>query len=176
MMPTSQLITLAILILMFAVLVSEKLPTWLVLIGTLTLAMTLKLAPASALLKGFSNTGVITVAALYPVAAGVYATGAISLFSERHGIAFDAGTSKGEAVITSDPEFLLGAARLRVASGNKQRAGSPGTENRYLASLPERHRRVETAPSIPGSRYRAEPPSVVALVASLDIGDPTWIG
>jgi len=45
--------------------------------------MTLRLAPPAALLKGFSNTGVVTVAALYPVAAGMYATGAISLISER---------------------------------------------------------------------------------------------
>jgi di/tricarboxylate transporter len=80
---TSAWATLAILIAMFAVLVSEKLPTWLVFIGALMVAMTLGLAPASALMKGFSNTGVITVAALYPVAAGMYATGAISLLSER---------------------------------------------------------------------------------------------
>jgi len=68
---------------MFAVLVSEKFPAWLVFIGTLTVAMTLRLAPAAGLFKGFSNTGVITVAALYPVAAAMYATGAISLISER---------------------------------------------------------------------------------------------
>jgi len=83
MLPTSAWTTLAILIAMFAVLISDKLPTWLVFIGALTLAMTLRLAPAAALLKGFSNSGVITVAALYPVAAGMYATGAISLLSER---------------------------------------------------------------------------------------------
>jgi di/tricarboxylate transporter len=64
-------------------LVWNKLPVWLVFIGTLTVAMTLKLATPAALLKGYSNTGVITVAALYPVAAGMYATGAISLISER---------------------------------------------------------------------------------------------
>src|SRR6185369_748318 len=58
-------------------------PIWLVFIITLTAAMTLRLAPAAALFKGYSNTGVITVAALYPVAAGMYATGAISLLSER---------------------------------------------------------------------------------------------
>lgn len=83
MLSTNAWITLAILIAMFAMLVWNKLPIWLVFIGTVTIAMTLKLAPAAALLKGFSNTGVITVAALYPVAAGMYATGAISLLSER---------------------------------------------------------------------------------------------
>lgn len=68
---------------MLVLLVWNKLPIWLVFIGTLTVAMTLQLASPAALLKGFSNTGVITVAALYPVAAGMYATGAISLLSER---------------------------------------------------------------------------------------------
>jgi di/tricarboxylate transporter len=68
---------------MFVFLVWNKLPIWLVFIGTLTVAMTLQLASPAALLKGFSNTGVVTVAALYPVAAGMYATGAISLLSER---------------------------------------------------------------------------------------------
>lgn len=68
---------------MFVVLVWNKLPIWLVFIGTITVAMTLQLASPAALLKGYSNTGVVTVAALYPVAAGMYATGAISLLSER---------------------------------------------------------------------------------------------
>lgn len=68
---------------MFVVLVWNKLPIWLVFIGTITVAMTLQLTSPAALLKGYSNTGVVTVAALYPVAAGMYATGAISLLSER---------------------------------------------------------------------------------------------
>src|SRR5690348_2290471 len=68
---------------MFVLLVWNKLPIWLVFIGTITVAMTLQLASPAALLKGYSNTGVVTVAALYPVAAGMYATGAISLLSER---------------------------------------------------------------------------------------------
>jgi hypothetical protein len=72
-----------ILTVMFALLVWDRLPAWLVFMGTLTAAMTLKLAPADALLKGFSNSGVLTVAALFPVAAGMYATGAISLLSQR---------------------------------------------------------------------------------------------
>jgi di/tricarboxylate transporter len=75
--------TLGLLMVMFGFLVWNRLPIWLVFIGTITVAMTLELAPAAALLKGYSNTGVITVAALYPVAAGMYATGAISLVSER---------------------------------------------------------------------------------------------
>lgn len=76
-------LTLALLVAMFLLLLWNRLPIWLVFIGTITVAMTLRLAPPAALLKGFSNTGVVTVAALYPVAAGMYATGAISLISER---------------------------------------------------------------------------------------------
>src|SRR5271157_1236458 len=76
-------LTLALLVVMFAVLAWDKFPTWLVFIATLTVMMTLKLAAPAALVKGFSNTGVLTVAALFPVAAGMYATGAISLLSHR---------------------------------------------------------------------------------------------
>jgi di/tricarboxylate transporter len=76
-------LTLALLIAMFLLLLWNRLPIWLVFIGTITVAMTLELAPPAALLKGYSNAGVVTVAALYPVAAGMYATGAISLISER---------------------------------------------------------------------------------------------
>ena len=82
-MTTAAWTTLALLVVMLVFLVWNKLPIWLVFIGTLTVAMTLQLASPAALLKGYSNTGVITVAALYPVAAGMYATGAISLLSER---------------------------------------------------------------------------------------------
>ncbi len=74
---------LAILVVMFALLVWDRLATWLVFMGALTAAMTLKLAAVDALLKGFGNGGVLTVAALFPVAAGMYATGAISLLSQR---------------------------------------------------------------------------------------------
>lgn len=82
-MTTAAWITLALLVAMFVMLVWNKLPIWLVFIGTITVAMTLQLASPASLLKGYSNTGVVTVAALYPVAAGMYATGAISLLSER---------------------------------------------------------------------------------------------
>lgn len=82
-MSLAAIITLLILVGMFVFLLWNRFPVWLVFITTITIAMTLRLAPPAALLKGFSNTGVITVAALYPVAAGMYATGAISLLSER---------------------------------------------------------------------------------------------
>src|SRR5687767_4335187 len=74
--------TLGLLVATIVFLVWNKLPIWLVFIGAITVAMTLRLASPADLLKGYSNTGVITVAALYPVAAGMYATGAISLLTE----------------------------------------------------------------------------------------------
>jgi di/tricarboxylate transporter len=73
----------AILAGMFALLVWGRFPSWLVLMGTLTACMTFHLAPPDALLKGFGNVGVVTVAALFPVAAGMYSTGAITLLSQR---------------------------------------------------------------------------------------------
>jgi di/tricarboxylate transporter len=76
-------LTLLVLLVMFAVLALDRLPTWLVFIGAVTIMMTLKLASQEALVKGFSNVGVLTVAALFPVAAGMYSTGAISLLSEH---------------------------------------------------------------------------------------------
>jgi di/tricarboxylate transporter len=82
-MPSQAWVTLGLLAVMFVLLIWNRLPAWLVFVGTITAAMTLKLASAEALLKGFSNTGVMTVAALFPVAAGMYATGAISLLSQR---------------------------------------------------------------------------------------------
>jgi di/tricarboxylate transporter len=76
-------IMVAILAVMFALLVWGRLPNWLVFMGTLTACRTLHLAPPDALLKGFGNVGVITVAALFPVAAGMYSTGAITLLSQH---------------------------------------------------------------------------------------------
>jgi di/tricarboxylate transporter len=82
-MPLQAWLTLTLLIAMFAVMAWDKLPTWVVFLGAMTVAMTLQLAPTSAVLKGFSNAGVLTVAALFPVASGMYSTGAISLLSQR---------------------------------------------------------------------------------------------
>lgn len=82
-MPLQAWLTLILLVAMFAVMAWDKLPTWVVFVGAMTVAMTLRLAPPSALLKGFGNAGVLTVAALFPVAAGMYSTGAISLLSQR---------------------------------------------------------------------------------------------
>jgi di/tricarboxylate transporter len=76
-------LTLGLLVAMFALMAWDKFPTWVIFIGAMTAAMTLRLASPAGLLKGFSNPGVLTVAALFPVAAGMYSTGAISLLSKR---------------------------------------------------------------------------------------------
>jgi len=83
MMSVQAWVTLGILVVMLALLVFDRFPTWLVFMGTLTAAMTLQLASTNDLLNGFSNPGVISVAALFPVAAGMYATGAVTLLSQR---------------------------------------------------------------------------------------------
>ena len=76
-------IMLAILVLMFGLLVWNKLPAWIVFVGALAATMTLQLAPQSELLLSFANPGVATVGVLFPVAAGMYATGAITLIADK---------------------------------------------------------------------------------------------
>jgi hypothetical protein len=76
-------VMLIILVIMFVLVVCDRLPAWLVFMGTLSAAMTWKLASPEALLKGFSNTWVLAVAGLCSVGACMYAAGAISLLSQR---------------------------------------------------------------------------------------------
>ncbi len=108
-MPSQAWIMLWVLAVMFGLLIWDRLPAWLVFMGTLTAAMTLKLAPTDALLTGFSNIGVFTVAALLPVAAGMYATGAISLLSQRM---IGLPSSVGAAQIKILPPIAIGSAFL----------------------------------------------------------------
>ena len=76
-------LTLALLVVLFALLIKTKIPAPAIFVGTLTAAITLKLAPAPELLKGFSNPGMLTVAVLFMVAAGMYATGAITMIMDK---------------------------------------------------------------------------------------------
>jgi di/tricarboxylate transporter len=75
--------TIALLLGLFALLVKTKIPAPAVFVGALTTALTLKLAPTHELLKGFSNQGMLTVAVLFMVAAGMYATGAITMIMDK---------------------------------------------------------------------------------------------
>lgn len=76
-------ITIAILALTFGLLIFTKLPPAAIFIGALTLTITFGLAPLEDSLKGFNNPGVLTIGALFMIAAGMYSTGAISILSEK---------------------------------------------------------------------------------------------
>jgi di/tricarboxylate transporter len=78
-MPLDAWMTLGLLFIVLALLMGTKLPPAAVFVGALTASITLDLAPVSASLAGFANEGVLTVGALYMVAAGMYSTGAMTL-------------------------------------------------------------------------------------------------
>ena len=82
-MPINATITLALLLVLFVLLIKTKIPAPAIFIGALATALTLNLAPAEELLKGFSNQGMLTVAVLFMVAAGMYATGAITMIMDK---------------------------------------------------------------------------------------------
>ncbi|PID40671.1 MAG: hypothetical protein CR984_02020 [Proteobacteria bacterium] len=82
-MPLNAYLTLLLLAVLFVLLIKTKIPAPAIFVGALTTAMTLDLAPTQELLKGFSNQGMLTVAALFMVAAGMYATGAITMIMDR---------------------------------------------------------------------------------------------
>lgn len=67
----------------FGLLIFTRLPPAAVFLGALTLTITFGLAPLEASLKGFSNPGVLTIGALFMVAAGMYSTGAITMITEK---------------------------------------------------------------------------------------------
>lgn len=91
-------ITIAILALTFGLLIKTKLPPAAVFLGALVLTMTFRLAPLDQTLDGFSNSGMLTVGALFMVAAGMYSTGAITVITEK---------------LIGRPKTLLGA-QLRI--------------------------------------------------------------
>ena len=76
-------LTIGILAVTFVALLGTRLPPVVIFLGALTLSVTFGLAPSDRSLAGFSNSGVLTIGALFMVAAGMYSTGAISLLSER---------------------------------------------------------------------------------------------
>lgn len=76
-------ITIGILVLTLALLISEKLAPELVLLLAMLTLLTLGVLDPKQALAGFSNEGMITVAAMYVVAAGLRDTGAIDLVVQR---------------------------------------------------------------------------------------------
>ncbi len=81
-MSTEIIITIIILAGTFGLLLLTKLPPVAIFLGALTLTITFDLAPLQESLKGFSNSGVLTIGALFMVAAGMYSTGAITIISD----------------------------------------------------------------------------------------------
>lgn len=75
--------TIAILVATFGLLIFTKLPPASIFVGALTLTITFGLAPLDESLKGFSNPGVLTIGALFMIAAGMYSTGAINIISDK---------------------------------------------------------------------------------------------
>jgi Na+/H+ antiporter NhaD/arsenite permease-like protein len=71
-----------LLMVMFGLLLGTRLPTVVVMVAALAAAITLRLAPQAELLRGFSNSGGLTVGVLYVVAAGMYSTGAVTLIGD----------------------------------------------------------------------------------------------
>ena len=76
-------LVLGILSGLFALLIWGRFPTWAVFVAAIGLIVTLDLAAEEEVFKGFANTGVLTVVVLYAVAAGMYATGAISIVADK---------------------------------------------------------------------------------------------
>ena len=82
-MSSDAYITILILAITFALLIKSKIPPVAIFVGALTLTITFRLAPLNESLKGFSNSGMLTIGALLMVAAGMYRTGAITLITEK---------------------------------------------------------------------------------------------
>jgi hypothetical protein len=76
-------ITIAILALTLGLLIKTKIPPVAVFVGALTLTIAFQLAPLEESLEGFSNRGVLTIGALFMVAAGMYSTGAITMITDK---------------------------------------------------------------------------------------------
>ena len=82
-MPISAWLTIILLMVMITLLVKTDLPPVVIYLGTLTLAIVLRLTPLDHAIKGFSNQGILTIGALAMVSGGMNATGAVNFFTER---------------------------------------------------------------------------------------------
>lgn len=102
-------LTVAILVATFLALARTELPPAAIFMGALTLSVTLGLAPLDASLRGFSNAGVLTVGALFMVAAGMYSTGAIGFLADK---VIGRPDSTREAQLRILPPIMFGSAFL----------------------------------------------------------------
>ncbi|MEX0720008.1 MAG: SLC13 family permease [Balneolaceae bacterium] len=76
-------VVLGVILVCLVLLISTTISVDIVLFGALTLIFILGIIPAENALSGFSNEGMLTVAALYVVAAGLKETGAIQYIVQR---------------------------------------------------------------------------------------------
>lgn len=100
---------IVILVLTFGLLIFTKLPPASIFVGALTLTITFELAPLEESLKGFSNPGVLTIGALFMIAAGMYSTGAINIISDK---LIGRPTSVVRAQLKILPPIAIGSAFL----------------------------------------------------------------
>lgn len=82
-METAGIIILIILLIAFLLLIVKNAPPDLVFMGVLTTIILLNLVPVQEALVGFSNEGMLTIAALYIVAFGMKETGAIQFVIQK---------------------------------------------------------------------------------------------
>ncbi|MBA53515.1 MAG: SLC13 family permease [Pseudomonadales bacterium] len=75
--------TIGLLVMVLATLIRTELPTHLVMMGALTLLSATGILSPQEALSGFSNPGLITVAAMFVIAAGMQASGAIHGIERR---------------------------------------------------------------------------------------------
>ncbi|MEE2733072.1 MAG: SLC13 family permease [Pseudomonadota bacterium] len=75
--------TIGLLVVVLVTLIRTKLPTHLVMMGALTLLSVSGILSPQDALSGFSNPGLITVAAMFVIAAGMQASGAIHSIESR---------------------------------------------------------------------------------------------
>ncbi len=76
-------LTLGVIVLVFSVLIRTEISTDVVLIGAVTLLLFAGVLNAKEALAGLSNEGIITIAVLYVVVAGLDATGGSTVIAER---------------------------------------------------------------------------------------------
>lgn len=110
-MPLEAAITLLVLAAVIVALISNRISADLVLMGALTVLLLFGIVSPERALQGFSNPGIITIACLYVVAAGLMETGAVN---------WVAGILLGipRAVRTAQLRVLIPAALLSTFTNN----------------------------------------------------------
>ena len=100
-------IVVAVLGLCLILLVSSKISADLILFGGLALLIISGIVPTGLALEGFSNEGMLTIAALYVVAAGLKETGAIQFVVQK--VMGNASTVRASQVRIMSPVMIMSA-------------------------------------------------------------------